>query len=247
MMTTGKRLIEGLKKKGCKTMTIYPSWVTPATKYPLKKIRSAELIRKKYKEGIYCMEGVNGYDFFYVTDKIPVTIITINGKEVMVDEPSHQIGMKLLAKESKGKVLVGGLGLGLIIHALENNPEVKSIDVVDLNDDVIKLINPLIPHTKTTVYHGDVFDKRWFNGNYDTIILDLWVKGEDGDGRAGVDIELDVMCDMLCSYNHFKDAYPKSKIFIWGMRDKQINPAIKKELNSFCRDFIKRMEELERC
>jgi len=190
------------------------SWETPATSYPLKKCGVAEINRKKYSKGYYFMEGVAGKVFFYVAKPIQVTLLKINNRIWMVDDPLHWIGMQKLAEHSNGKVLTAGLGLGLLSHALSYNENVERIDVVELNRDVIDLVSPLIPE-KVNVYHGNVFDYK--DGDYDTIILDLWVWKKAPKG---------ISSDMIGTFVYFKHYYPKSKVYVWGLTNSAINPAV---------------------
>jgi len=187
------------------------------------------------------MEGVNGYDFFYTEKTIPVTNLRIDGKQVMTDDVMHWMGMQKLAKESKGNVLVGGLGLGLIVHALAKNPKVKRIDVIELNKDVIKLVKPLIPKKNVNVFRGDVYNEKWLHMDYDTIILDLWVVNGKKVVLAGVKGKRDMRLDILDSIYLFKTAYPKSNVFIWGSRSQTFNPSVKKKPNDFYLDFVRHM------
>ena len=100
-------------------------WETPATKYPLIKTGSVKISRINQKAGYYYMEGVRGYDYYHHAKKIPITCLKIGRETVMVDDPLHWIGMQDLAKAMKGKVLIAGLGLGLVLHALRDNKEVR--------------------------------------------------------------------------------------------------------------------------
>ena len=61
-----------------------------------------------------------------------------------------------LAK-AEGDVLVGGLGLGLAVGILHNNPRVDKIIVIEKSPDVIKLVKPYLPQGKTTVIRADLF------------------------------------------------------------------------------------------
>jgi len=193
-------------------------WETPASKYPLKRLGSAEIWRGRYKRGLYLMEGVAGYVFFHVTKPINVTALRIHGKTVMVDDPLHWIGMKLLAEHCSGRTLIGGLGLGLIVHALNDNNRVESIDVYEINGDVIELVKPLLPvDERVRVIHGDVFTAN--PKNYDTIVLDLWV------GRGSPEM----MIEMLNAYMYFKSRNINAEIYIWGLGDEKINPAVNME------------------
>jgi hypothetical protein len=205
-------------------------WMTPATKYPLKKYGSARIVRIKYTKGFYLMEGVAGYDYMHVENKIPVTSLKINNETVMVDEPSHWLGMKKLAEKSKGNVLVCGLGLGLVVHALIENHDVRKIDVVELNKDVITLIQPLLPtDNRLFIYNDNAFDKKWLESDYDTIILDLWVRNKNKVGLAGLPDADVIPTDLLSAFAWFKLRYQKSNVYVWGMYNKDLNPAVEKE------------------
>jgi len=127
--------------------------------------------------------------------------------------------MRLLAQRAHGKVLVGGLGLGLIVHYLLRNPRVTRIDVVEIHSDVIKLISPKIPEDpRLRIHQGDVFDPEWRAKQYDTVILDLWVGTRDPQ----------IYSQMRGSHILFKSAYPRADVWIWGARDPRINPSVLK-------------------
>jgi len=204
-----------------RTLKISSNWHT--IDYPCKKTGSAEITKSKYEPGFYLMEGVGGYEFFQVLEPITITGLRINGDIVMVDDPLHWIGMKLLARACRGKTLIGGLGLGLILHHLTRNNKVSKIDVVEINEDVISLISPLLPKDgRRRIYLGDVFDYRWSCGDYDTVVLDLWIRplGEKT-SIAGADKRW----NMKTAYMFFKTCNHKANIYIWGVRDPSINPA----------------------
>jgi hypothetical protein len=201
------------------------TWHTIATDYKLGKVGSAELVRSKYKKGLYMMEGVAGYDFFQVVKPIEVTSLKINGKIWMVDDPLHWIGMQMLAKHSnmsKGKILVGGLGLGLLPYLLLHNTIARSIEVIEKNPDVIKLMGEcqLPDSDRLHVKEGDIFEHHVSRDAYDTIILDVWV------GKAS---RLMAM-EMLRAFVHFKGISPMTNIYIWGSNERSINPAVTKQL-----------------
>jgi 16S rRNA A1518/A1519 N6-dimethyltransferase RsmA/KsgA/DIM1 with predicted DNA glycosylase/AP lyase activity len=63
----------------------------------------------------------------------------------MVDDPLHWLGMQDLASAMTGKVLIAGLGLGLVLQALRDNHEVTEIHVIERNKDVIGLMKHHMP------------------------------------------------------------------------------------------------------
>ncbi len=73
-----------------------------------------------------------------------------------------------------GNVLIGGLGIGLIILAIQDKEEVKQITVVEKNKEVIELVGGQLPlNSKVHIVHDDVFEyKPLFK--YNTIYMDIW-------------------------------------------------------------------------
>ena len=197
------------------------SWETPATGYPLMKRGEAWLSRKSYRKGFYLMEGVRGYDYFTVKKPIPVTSLMVGKETWMVDDPLHWYGMQDLAKAARGKVLVAGLGLGLVIHGLEKNEAVTNIDAVEIDRDVIDLITPLIGMSKTNIINDDFWRYlQMTEETYDTCILDIWVYEEPDRIRTGY--------SMLAAIGSVSTRYPSAKIYVWGIRDPKWNPAVTK-------------------
>jgi len=192
------------------------TWHTPASDYPLKQIGTAEITRRTMRRNYYRMEAVGGYLFYQATEPYKATALTINGQVVMTDDPINWVGMKKLAEHSKGRVLCGGLGLGLIVHALAKNDEVSEVKVAEINKDVIELVQPLLPTSKTISV--DLCDVYLLKNpeSYDTIILDMWV----GKGNEKVAIQ------MFSAFAYFKVMNSKNQVFIWGHGSNNINPAV---------------------
>jgi len=218
-------LIRKLEERGCRVKRIR-EFETPATKYPSKRFGEAEIVKEKYKRGLYLHEGVGGYDFFFVEREIPVTKLRVRGETVMVDDPLHWEGMKLLGKKAEGRVLTGGLGLGLIAHALAKNPRVKEVTIVERNKDVRELVKPLIPDEKIRVCEGNILDDKWYEPCPDTVILDLWTLGKESPKEE----RAKVWEEMMTALAKIKYKCPNTKVWIWGLRNRELNPAVEKEV-----------------
>ena len=74
-----------------------------------------------------------------------------------------------------GNVLIGGLGIGLILLAVQQDKEdVKQITVVEKNMEVIELVGNQLPlNSKVHIIHDDVFDYAP-QMKYNTIYMDIW-------------------------------------------------------------------------
>ncbi len=162
-------------------------WKTPATDYPEIEYGSVRIRREPYTKGIYRNYGVRGYEYYIVDKPIDITSLEIKDddssvwKTWMVDDPPHWWSMQDYATSSMGKVLVAGLGLGLVTGELLNNVDVDSITVVERNEDVIGLITPLLPEAINVEF--DIVNKDFYefindtDEKFDRIIIDLWVTG----------------------------------------------------------------------
>jgi hypothetical protein len=208
---------------------IVEDWKTVATEYPVRQVRTAMIARETYKEGLYHMCGVDGYKYFYCKKDIPVTVLRINNSVVMPDDPLHWIGMQRLAEASVGRVLVIGLGLGLVVHHLVKNLKVTQIDVVEINPDVIELVEPLLPQDpRITVILGNGL---LHSGEYETVLVDILVRSQkerDSDPEtevriAGQDV---VVPNMFEIWLEFKMKWMDSFVYLWDMAEQAFNPAV---------------------
>jgi hypothetical protein len=212
-------LMEKCEKYGFRVLRV-DDWHT--FDYYEAKCGSAELKKEKYDEGLYLMEGVDGYDFFYVAKPITVNVLKINGEDCMVDDPLHYHGMRLLAEASSGKVLTAGLGLGLYTIFLQSNPKVETVTVIEKCEDVKQLIMPMILkyiRKPTLIIIDDIYNWVKKAELFDTIMLDIWVTDEQNEK---------IYYDMERLWKRFSNANPNAKVYVWGMRSPQINPAVKR-------------------
>lgn len=211
-----KKLVALLEQSRIKCLEI-DTHSTPATLYTLSKCNTARLKRSMQKAGIYRMEGVDGYEYYWHEEPIPITSISIDNKTWMVDDPIHWRGMQSLAAHSENNVLCVGLGLGLLQHALHALK--KNFETIEINSDVCDLMQRFIPKHK--IYNIDFFKFERTGRNfsdYDTIILDIW---------AGNREEIRYS-DMIEAYMMVKTKAPKSKVYIWGVKDGEYNPAVER-------------------
>jgi hypothetical protein len=179
-----------------KTHETIHGWTTPATAYPNAKIGSACLM--KYRRGpgrAFFAEGVRGLLTYEYASPVKLTMLRVDGRLWMTDEPQYVWSLESFAERSRGNVLVAGLGLGLVVHYLVRNPSVTKITVVELSEDVIRMVRPLLPKDpRIEIVHHD-FYQFVFNKDTearDTVIWDLgqW-SGEsrgDDEGRGWIRI-----------------------------------------------------------
>lgn len=81
-------------------------------------------------------------------------------------------------RNSHGHVLVAGLGIGLILEAILDKPEVESVTVIEKYQDVVDLVAPNLLAKypgKLKVITADILDWRPPKGTlYNVIYFDIW-------------------------------------------------------------------------
>lgn len=144
----------------------------------------------------------------------PLVITTLQEKrhgkwyQWMVDDPPHWEAMKFYAERSSGHVLTTGLGLGLVLHSLALNPEVKSVTVIERSQDVIDLIGNQVPACNIVL--GDFYEFLDTTPiEFDTCIIDLWVAHD-------VASKLEAYKSAIYTYIKVRERWPKAKLFFHG-------------------------------
>jgi hypothetical protein len=99
---------------------------------------------------------------------------------VMSDTPAEvRDHWELFARvrlESTKRVLMHGLGLGMALQEVLRQPHVEQVDVVEISEDVIRLVGP---HYRTdprlVLHHGDALTYRFpRNTRWDVVWHDIW-------------------------------------------------------------------------
>lgn len=109
-----------------------------------------------------------------------------NGHLWMSDTPDEgwdHVDVIYEARRLKAKrVLINGLGIGMIVNALLHEPTVEHIDVVEIDKDVIDLVEPHLQKLawekgKTLVVHcDDAYTIKWKPGTkWDVAWHDIWL------------------------------------------------------------------------
>jgi len=132
-----------------------------------------------------------------------------DGREWMTLQPNEMVTTWPAVKEAKGRVLTFGLGLGYFAYHASEKPEVESVTVVDISEDVIDLfqkhILPQFPHKeKIQIIHEDAFAfaKSKMKGKFDFVFGDIW--HDAGDGR-----------ELYLRMKEWEAQYPEIRFSFW--------------------------------
>lgn len=86
-------------------------------------------------------------------------------------EQETNIGM---VRQAKGHVLIAGLGMGMIVLAMQELEEVESITVVEIDQEIIDFITPNLDlYDKVKIVCSDIHDFVP-DRQYDTVYCDIW-------------------------------------------------------------------------
>lgn len=98
-----------------------------------------------------------------------------NGIEcVMSNTPMEERTNSDFVCSAHGKVLIGGLGIGMILLAIQDREEIAEITVIEKNKEVIDLVGSQLPlNSKVKIVNADVFDYVP-ETKYNTIYMDIW-------------------------------------------------------------------------
>ena len=96
----------------------------------------------------------------------------------MTDTPAEIADLRPLLRAAKGDILINGLGLGIAVELCFDKDSVKHIAVVEISEDVIKLVGPYLEDVygdQLEIIHADAFEYKPPKGvRYDAVWHDIW-------------------------------------------------------------------------
>lgn len=159
--------------------TFFPADLTsviPAQKLGLAEIQHFEVSEQAAKLGNLRAAMHGSYEDMVQPGKY--TRLLVAGRLMMTDTPMEKRTNLGFMSKAKGRVLVAGLGIGMILHKLLEKPEVTEVVVVEKYPDVIKLVAeslPEVPGKELIHVCADIFDWKPVKGEkFDTIYADIW-------------------------------------------------------------------------
>jgi spermidine synthase len=95
---------------------------------------------------------------------------------MMSDTPAELLAHLDFIYRADGRVLVNGLGLGLVLKGLLLKPAVRHVDVVEIDQDIIKLVWPTYcTDPRAQLHHADAFIIQWpKESRWDFAWHDIW-------------------------------------------------------------------------
>jgi hypothetical protein len=189
-------------------------WNTPISHYKESSSGNFHIVKKEVRAGISFETGeASGIDEVLFTAPVKFTILKEGDEIWMSDSPMEYYQTNdLVTRTESGRILIGGLGLGLITHLLARRTDITEIVVIDKEPDVIKLVSPYLS-SKVKIIEGDFLTKlqelESQSEYFDTVIADIWKTGfEDADRELFEDCRM-VMGDCFPDATHLFWAFQK--------------------------------------
>lgn len=159
--------------------TVYPTEPLVSPTYTIDTIvLSQETVR---------MEQMRNYRNLWLTRGLkadfPYIRLKKTGEGIMMsDTPMERNTNRDFIQKANGDVIIFGLGLGLVILPLLKKENVKSILVVELYQDLIDMVEPILKkhdtENKLKVIQGDCFDIHNSipkEKKFDVVYGDIWI------------------------------------------------------------------------
>lgn len=124
--------------------------------------------------------------------------------------PSEMLSLNPGISRAKGKVLLGGLGMGFMLSRIMRRPQVTSVTVVERSQELVKWLQPSIERLyrkRVRLVVGDAIDYMDRKGHqYDSVLMDIW--------RSYGDRMYDYDWEQACL--RLKNKSPKTTTWGWG-------------------------------
>lgn len=102
--------------------------------------------------------------------------LTYRGGLLMSDTSMEKRTNIEFVRNAYGDVLIGGLGLGMIVLAIQDKPDVNNITIIEKSEEVISLITQQVNfNEKVNIIRDDVFTWKPGKGRrFDCIYMDIF-------------------------------------------------------------------------
>lgn len=140
--------------------------------------KMSEILQEKIV-GDFAIEHfeVSEHDFYarlYGIESGEYVKLTQNGNVIMSDTQMEKETNADFVRSAHGDVLIGGLGIGLIVLAIQEKEEVRTITILEKNEEVIELVKNQLPlNEKVQIVNADAFTYKP-KMKYNTIYMDIW-------------------------------------------------------------------------
>lgn len=206
-------------------LTLY-DWKTPCSGYKPESIGNFHVVRNTIPKGTVLSVDAMSIDAVMFGEPTKCTVLREGERDAhdtksiwMSDTPKEHYMMWELVVRAKGDVLVGGLGLGLLVHLLHLRRDIGRITVAEKSPEVVQLVKKYMPEGVEVICEDFIYQVQKLaekGVHYDTIISDMW--------KAGGDEEKELIEDCQAVID---DCYPNALQLCWALQEELDNDTTK--------------------
>ena len=143
----------------------------------------------------------------FFKDKFPFIALNENNVTWMSITPNEINTMKNGINAAEGDVLVYGLGLGYYAYMVSIKEKVKSVTIIEKDQNIIDIFNKYIypqfkNKEKIKIIKSDALNYKFNDGDFDLLFIDLWKTPEDG-------------ISFFLNFKKMEKNYHKTKFIYW--------------------------------
>ena len=215
-------------------------WSTPCSHYEPESIGDFHIVRRTIPKGTVL--DVQAMSIDAVVFAHPIHSIQLregirdksDAESIwMSDTPKEYYMTWELVARARGNVLVGGLGLGLLVHLLRNRRDIGNITVVEKSPEVVQMVSKYMPKDVTVIQDDFVYQVQKLSeqgAKFDTVIADMW--------KTGAEEEFIDDCHMVID-----DCYPNALKLFWALQEELDNEESQLALVTFDTETSKRFRD----
>ena len=101
----------------------------------------------------------------------------MRGSVVVMSNTPMEIATNMeFINRAKGRVLINGLGLGMVLSAILKKSDINQVTIIEKSPEVIKLVAPAFQeNSKVSIIQADAFEYIPPEGeNFDVVYHDIW-------------------------------------------------------------------------
>lgn len=168
------------------------------------------------KDPLFNLRAIRDGGDFMVNDGKYVRL-HVDGVLMMSDTDMEKRSNREFVQKANGKVLIAGLGIGLILPPILEKENVSSVIVIEKYADVITLVGDKFKNKKLSIINADIFEYKP-EEKFDTIYFDIWSN-----------ICEDNLQEIRLLHNRFKNKLNRSNPDCW--------------MNSWMKEFLQRQKK----
>ncbi len=195
------------------------NWKTPCSIIPEQR-RNNLVIKKKIIKACKSLEmNAMGYDMAVFLEDTIITILREGDGDDpkgiwMSDSPAEYFSMwQIVSRVKPPKILIGGLGLGLLVSLCLLRKDIDSITIIEKSQDIIDMVARYCidnneDQNKVEIICGNFLDYlKSYRNDYTTIIADIWKGGDPESWKIAI----------LCR-NQMRKNFPNAIHLFWNFQ-----------------------------